>query len=202
MKKYCLLGLFLILITIAAQAVFSQGGNYNQTTPPNRSGMSQMRMVTGVFATMSPMQVIMIAGQNRQLNLSQEQRSFLNQLQTAYAKDLNTAPTDSKNELSPAQMLEKTNKELREALLTKDVSAETIKNKIKACRDAEDIVNSINLKYWAEIRNALNEDQLKKLNEVMSARPLRTGGNNFGGPQNRQNRQNRQNTENRDTADE
>lgn len=178
---------FLALVVLSVPAAYAQRDN-NQGNRQVRAGMQQTRMVAGVFATMSPVQALMIAGQSPQLNLTDDQKSNMNQLLVAYRSDLNAVPADSKDKLSLSARLETANKELRDALLSKDVTVEVIQQKLKACRDAEDAINVVNLKYWEQIRNTLDENQLKQLNELLSARPSRPAGNNPADNQNRSNR--------------
>ena len=184
MKCNYVLSLTVILVLVTSLSVFSQTGNNAQGQRAGRTGNIQTR-ATGLLVLTSLPQANLLTGQNSTLNLTEEQKTAVTKLQAEYRKALAATPEAAAGEerkpISAQAAMAKAGKELNTALTTKGVSADVLKEKIKACKEAEDALVAINITYWAKLQGILTDDQLQKLFVALTTRPARALGNTAGG---------------------
>lgn len=187
MKCNYVLSLTVILVLATSLSVFAQTDNTAQGQRAGRAGNMQMR-AAGILALTSLPQANLLTGQNSTLNLTEDQKTLVTNLQTDYRKALATVPdattTDTgekKEPVSPQAAMDKASKELNAALTTRGVSADVLKEKIKACKEAEDAIVTVNLTYWTQLREILSPGQLQQLFVAMTTRPARAFGAGQGG---------------------
>jgi hypothetical protein len=202
MKCNYVLNLTVILVLVTSVSVFAQIDNTAQGQRAGRAGNMQMRSV-GLLALTSLPQSNLLTGQNSTLNLTQEQKTAVTRLQANHRKTLaaipEAAPGEERKSLSLQAAMEKASKELNAALTTRGVSADVLKLKIKACKEAEDAIVAINITYWAKLRDILTDEQLQQLFVALTTRPARSPGAGQGGQGGGGRRNNNNNTS--DTQD-
>jgi hypothetical protein len=184
MKCNYVLSLTVILVLLTSLSVFAQTGNNAQGQRAGRAGNMQMRSA-GLLALTSLPQANLLTGQNSTLNLTEEQKTAVTKLQAEYRKALAATPVaaagEERKSLSPQAAMEKASKELNAALTTRGVSADILKEKIKACKEAEDAIVLINITYWAKLHVILTDEQLQQLFVALTTRPARAPGAGQGG---------------------
>jgi len=187
MKSNYVLGLTVILVLATSLSVFAQTDNAAPGGRTGRPGNTQMRAAAGLLALTSLPQAMLLTGPNSTLNLTDDQKTAVTNLQTEYRKVLATVPEatttatgEKKEPVSPQAAMEKATKDLSTALTTRNIDADTLKAKIKACKEAEDAIVAVNITYWAKLRDILTDDQLQQLFVAMTTRPARGA---FGGGQ-------------------
>lgn len=184
MKCNYVLSLTVILVLITSLSVFAQNDNTAQGQRAGRAGNMQMR-AAGLLTLTSLPQANLLTGQNSTLNLTQEQKTAVTSLLAEYRKALAATPEAAAGEerkpASAQVAMDKASKELNTALTTRGVSADVLKAKIKACKEAEDAIVAINITYWAKLRDILTDDQLQQLFVALTTRPARAFGAGQGG---------------------